>query len=69
MITYEQGLRFLMDYLQGDDYYKLPPGATPDFNLVRARNQFALLACMEAREADMRDTVHDIVRSMRSVDR
>ena len=44
-ITYEQVLRFLMDYLDGDRYYKIK---YPDHNLVRARAQYRLLQSMEA---------------------
>lgn len=44
-ITYEQVLRFLMDYIDGDTYYKI---AYPEHNLVRTRAQFKLLCSMEA---------------------
>ncbi len=44
-ITYEQVLRFLMDYLNGDTYYKI---RFPDHNLVRTRAQYALLQSIEA---------------------
>lgn len=48
LITYEQALRFLADYLAGDTYYKT---AYPEHNLVRARTQIKLLSEMEkARE-------------------
>ena len=50
MMTYEVGVRFLTDYLQGDVYFHT---AYPGHNLVRARNQFALLADMERHEAEM----------------
>lgn len=43
-ITYEQVLRFLMDYIDGDTYYKIKYA---DHNLVRARAQYALLLDME----------------------
>ena len=43
-ITFEQVLRFLMDYLNGDTYYKI---AYPEHNLVRTRAQYALLRSME----------------------
>mgnify|MGYP004444671879 FL=1 len=43
-ITYEQVLRFLMDYIDGDNYYKI---AYPDHNLVRTRAQYKLLTSME----------------------
>ncbi|WP_054252670.1 phosphotransferase enzyme family protein [Neofamilia massiliensis] len=44
MMTLECGIRFLTDYLQGDQYFKI---SYPDHNLVRARNQFKLVADME----------------------
>ena len=44
VITYEQALRFLTDYLNGDVYYKT---ARPSHNLDRARTQIRLLAEME----------------------
>ena len=49
-ITYEVGLRFLTDYLQGDVYFKT---AYPEHNLVRARTQFALVADMEKHWEEM----------------
>lgn len=44
-ITYEQVLRFLMDYINGDIYYKTD---FPEHNLVRTRAQLHLLESMEA---------------------
>ncbi len=43
-ITYEQVLRFLMDYIDGDNYYKIK---SPDHNLVRTKAQYKLLTSME----------------------
>lgn len=43
-ITYEQVLRFLMDYINGDSYYKT---RYPGHNLVRTHAQYALLQSME----------------------
>lgn len=43
-ITYEQVLRFLMDYIDGDTYYKIK---YPDHNLVRTHAQYRLLQSME----------------------
>lgn len=54
MMTYECGSRFLTDYLNGDVYFHT---AYPEHNLVRARNQFALLEDMEKQEAAMMDCV------------
>ena len=44
LMTYECGIRFLMDYLNGDKYFHTD---YDDHNLVRARTQFALVADME----------------------
>ena len=55
MMTYEVGIRFLTDYLDGDRYFHT---AYPEHNLVRARNQFALLKDMEANEAAMADALN-----------
>jgi hypothetical protein len=49
-ITFEQVLRFLMDYIDGDNYYKT---AYEDHNLVRARAQYKLLQSMERQYAEM----------------
>ncbi len=43
-ITYEQVLRFLMDYIDGDNYYKTK---SPDHNLIRTKAQYKLLTSME----------------------
>ena len=44
MMTFECGMRFLTDYLEGDTYFRT---SRPGHNLDRARNQFALLRDME----------------------
>ncbi len=44
VITFEQGMRFLTDYLQGDTYYKT---SRPGHNLDRSRTQLKLVADME----------------------
>ena len=53
-ITYEQVLRFLMDYIDGDTYYKT---AYADHNLVRTRAQYKLLQSMEEQYEAMREIV------------
>lgn len=50
LMTYEVGLRFLADYINGDIYFKT---AYPQHNLDRARNQFKLVKDMEEKWADM----------------
>ncbi len=53
-ITFEQVLRFLMDYIDGDTYYKIK---YPDHNLVRTRAQYRLLESMEAQYDQMKAIV------------
>ena len=50
VITFEQGMRFLTDYLQGDTYYKT---SRPGHNLDRARTQLKLVAYMEEKWEQM----------------
>ena len=50
LITYEIGIRFLTDYLQGDVYFKIK---YPEHNLVRARSQLRLVDRMEAARGAM----------------
>lgn len=56
-ITYEQVLRFLMDYIDGDTYYKTKYA---DHNLVRARAQYKLLTSMEKHYDEMRQIVSSL---------
>ena len=54
VITYEQGVRFLADYLEADRYYNTTRAGQ---NLDRARAQFALLAALEDGEDHLRRLV------------
>ncbi|MCL1908532.1 MAG: aminoglycoside phosphotransferase family protein [Holophagaceae bacterium] len=47
LLTFECGIRFLTDYLQGDSYFKIHREA---HNLDRCRTQFALLKSIEDHE-------------------
>lgn len=49
-MTYEVGIRFLADYLNGDVYFRT---SHPQQNLDRARNQFHLVKQMEAQREEM----------------
>ena len=42
--TFEVGVRFLTDYINGDVYFHT---AYPDHNLIRARNQFRMVESLE----------------------
>ena len=50
LMTFEVGIRFLADYLNGDVYFRT---AYPEHNLVRARNQFKLVEEMEQKRPGM----------------
>lgn len=54
LMTFECGVRFLTDYLDGDVYFRTK---YPEHNLVRARNQFRLVEEMEAHMDEMKAIV------------
>ncbi len=54
LMTFEVGIRFLTDYLNGDVYFRT---AYPAHNLDRARNQFKLVSDMEAQRAEMDEII------------
>lgn len=58
-ITYEQVLRFLMDYIDGDTYYKI---RYPEHNLVRTRAQYKLLTSMEEQLPEMSALIQRLTR-------
>lgn len=57
LITFEIGLRFLTDFLEGDVYFKTK---RPGHNLDRARNQFSLVRSLEAQQDAFQRTVDRI---------
>jgi len=57
-ITYEQVLRFLMDYIDGDNYYKIK---SADHNLVRTCAQYKLLQSMEEQYEVMRKVIDELI--------
>ncbi len=54
LLTFECGIRFLADFIDGDVYFKTE---YPDHNLVRARTQFKLVADIEKKYEDMQSIV------------
>ncbi len=54
LMTYECGIRFLTDYLNGDTYFKIH---REHHNLDRARNQFKLVADISGKEAQLAEAV------------
>ncbi len=51
LITFETGLRFLTDFLDGDRYFRVH---RPDHNLERCRTQFAFMRALERRDGELR---------------
>lgn len=56
-ITYEQVLRFLMDYIDGDNYYKTK---SENHNLARTHAQYKLLTSMEEQFDDMNAAIQEL---------
>ena len=57
MMTLENGMRFLTDYLEGDTYFHI---SRPKHNLDRCRAQLALVREMEQREGEIRKIMRKI---------
>ena len=57
LITFEQGVRSLTDYLAGDVYYKV---SREGHNLDRCRTQFKLIESIEAQEDKMQRLVESV---------
>ena len=57
VITSEDGIRFLTDFINGDTYYNI---YYPGQNLDRARTQFALLADMERKLPQIKEILRTI---------
>lgn len=54
IIVYEQAIRFLTDFIEGDVYYKVD---STEHNLNRTKNQFALLKSIEKKSTAMEKIV------------
>ena len=58
VMTCELALRFLTDYVNGDEYFKVN---SPDHNLVRARAQMKLLTEIEKKYDEMTEYVDSLI--------
>ena len=58
IIVYEQAVRFLTDYIMNDVYYATK---YEEHNLVRARNQFALLDSIQKQKREMEKEVNRFI--------
>ncbi len=62
LLTYECGIRFLGDYINGDTYFKV---AFPEHNLVRAKNQLKLVVDIESKLEQMTRIVDKILSELK----
>ena len=60
IIALELGLRFLLDYLRGDSYFKLGPADPPDLNGARAMAQLSLFRRLRERADEARRFIADL---------
>ena len=60
LLTYEVGMRFLTDHLEGDVYFRIH---REGHNLDRARAQFALVRSLEAHEERLERVVERLARN------
>ena len=61
ILTLELAMRFLGDYLNGDEYFKLKPNQPADINLRRGLTQMYLAQDMFEKETEMKKMVEQIV--------
>ena len=61
IMTFECGMRFLTDYIDGDVYFKT---AYKEHNLVRCRSQFALVADIEKKFGEMKKITADAYKEI-----
>ena len=61
LMTFECGMRFLTDYLEGDSYFKTK---YDEHNLVRCRTQFKLVSEMEKHWDEMKQIVADCCKEL-----
>ena len=61
ILTLELAMRFLTDYLNGDEYFQLKPGQPEDINLRRGLTQMYLAQDMAEKEPEMEAIVKQIV--------
>lgn len=65
ILTLELAMRFITDYLNGDEYFKLKEGQPKDFNLKRGLVQLNLAEDINNKENDMKAKIGSIVREIR----
>lgn len=61
ILTLELSMRFITDYLNGDEYFKLKEGQSEDFNLKRGLVQLNLAEDINNKENEMKAKIGSIV--------
>ena len=61
ILTMESVIRFIEDYLNGDEYFKIKPNQPKDINLRRGLAQMYLAQDMTAKEEKMKKIIEEIV--------
>ncbi len=59
IMALELGVRFLTDYLRGDNYFSLRPEDPPDLNKIRAIVQFRLFQKLRRNAGLLKQTIED----------
>jgi len=65
ILALELAMRFITDYLNGDEYFKLKEGQPADFNLTRGLVQLHLAEDMNSKEEQMKEIVEKIVEEIK----
>jgi len=65
ILALELAMRFITDYLNGDEYFKLKEGQPADFNLTRGLVQLHLAEDMNSKEEEMKEIVEKIVEEIK----
>lgn len=65
ILTLELAMRFIGDYLNGDEYFRLKEGQPEDLNLRRGLVQLNLAEDMNLKEIEMKAKIGSIVREIR----
>lgn len=65
ILTLELAMRFIGDYLNGDEYFRLKEGQPVDFNLTRGLVQLNLAEDMNNKEEQMKEVVDSIARELK----
>lgn len=65
ILTLELAMRFLGDYLNGDEYFRLKEGQPEDLNFKRGLVQLHLAEDMISKENEMQDVIETIIEEKR----